>query len=589
MSSVRKNQPAPEPASASVHNADIAAIFEQIADLLEIEGGNPFRVRAYRNGARSVQSYGRELRDLVAKGADLDAIPGIGNNLAAKIVEIVATGHCRTLEKLRTEIPPGLPELLKVPGLGPNRVRLLYQQLQIADLDQLYQAAHDGRLHELAGFGEKTEARILDALTAQTEQPQRWKIALAAQYGESLAHYLRTIPGVTEVTIAGSYRRGKETVGDLDILTCSDAGAAVTAQFVRYAQVGEILSQGPTRATVVLHSGLQVDLRVVPMQSYGAALHYFTGSRAHNIAIRRRGQQRQLKINEYGVFRGKKFVAGATESSVFEAVGLPWIPAELRENQGEIEAAAHGLLPELVTLGDLFGDLHAHTKATDGHDALEDMVLAARERGLTYLAITEHTRHLTVAHGLDPTRLLRQMEDIDRLNARLKGITVLKGVEVDILEDGSLDLPNEVLSRLDLVIGAIHSHFQLPRAKQTKRILKAMDQPHFTLLAHPSGRLLGKREPYALDMRRIIRHAKQRACFVEINAQPDRLDLTDLYARMAKDEGVLVAVNSDAHSVQDFDNLRFGITQARRGWLQKNDVLNTRPLGELRKLLQRTM
>lgn len=489
----------------------------------------------------------------------------------------------------RSETPQGLVDLLKIPGLGPNRVRALYHELQIADLDQLYRAAHDGRIRELAGFGEKTEARILDALTGQGEQSQRWKISEAAQYGESLAHYLRTLPGVTDITIAGSYRRGKETVGDLDILVCSDAGKDVTARFVQLADVGEIRSQGPTRATVVLHRGLQVDLRVVSAQSYGAALHYFTGSRAHSIAIRRRGQQRNLKINEYGVFKGKKRVAGATEASVFEAVGLPWIPAELRENQGEIEAAAHGLLPELVTLGDLLGDLHTHTKATDGHDTLEGMALAARERGLTYLAITEHTRHLSIAHGLDQTRLLRQMEEIDRLNGQLKDITVLKGVEVDILEDGSLDLPNEVLSRLDLVIGAIHSQFQLPRAKQTLRILKAMDHPHFTLLAHPTGRLLGKREPYDIDMRRIIRHAKQRGCFLEINAQPDRLDLSDIYTRMAKDEGVLIAINSDAHSVGDFDNLHFGVMQARRGWLQKNNVLNTQPLSRLRKLLQRTM
>jgi len=571
-----------------VHNADIASTFEQIADLLEIEGANPFRVRAYRNGARAVQSYGRELADMVAKGENLDAIPGIGANLAAKIVEIVATGRCRALEKLRKETPPGVADLLKVPGLGPKRVRALYHELEIHSLEQLYRAAHDGRIRELAGFGEKTESRILEALAAHAEQPQRLKLAVAAQYAEPLADYLRTIPGITDVTIAGSYRRAKETVGDLDILVCSDHNAAVMDRFIHYDDVNEVQSQGPTRATVRLRGGLQVDLRVLPKESYGAALHYFTGSRAHNIAIRRRGQQHGLKINEYGVFKGKKRIAGATEESVFDSVDLPWIPPELRENQGEIEAAAHGLLPELVTLADLRGDLHAHTKATDGHQTLEEMARAAQQRGLTYLAITEHSKHLTVAHGLDATRLLRQMEEIDRLNARFQGFTLLKGIEVDILEDGSLDLPDKVLGKLDLVIGAVHSQFQLPRAKQTTRILKAMDHPHFTLLAHPSGRLLGKREPYDADMPRIIHHAKQRGCYLEINAHPERLDLTDTYCRMAKDEGVLVAVNSDAHSIMDFDNLRFGIAQARRGWLQKKDVLNTRALPELRKLLKRT-
>lgn len=572
-----------------VHNADIAGMFEQIADLLEIEGANPFRVRAYRNGARAVQNYGRELADLVAKGEDLNNIPGIGEHLAAKILEIVATGRCRALEKLRKETPPGLAELLKVPGLGPKRVRALYHELEVHTVEQLYRAAHDGRIRELAGFGEKTETRILEALAAHAEQPQRLKLAVAAQYAEPLADYLRKFPGVTEVTIAGSYRRARETVGDLDILVCGDDGDKIMDRFIQYEDVSEVQSQGPTRATVALRSGLQVDLRVVPMESYGAALHYFTGSRTHNIAIRRRGQQRDLKINEYGVFKGKKRVAGATEESVFDAVGLPWIPPELRENQGEIEAAAHGLLPELVTLADLRGDLHAHTKATDGHHTLEEMAGAAQERGFSYLAITEHSKRLTIAHGLDTTRLLRQMEDIDRLNARLKGITLLKGIEVDILEDGSLDLPDDVLGKLDLVIGAVHSQFHLPRAKQTTRILKAMDHPHFTLLAHPSGRLLGKRDPYDVDMPRIIHHAKQRGCYLEVNAHPERLDLTDTYCRMARDEGVLVAVNSDAHSIADFGNLNFGVAQARRGWLRKLDVLNTRSLSELRKLLKRTM
>jgi len=327
----------------------------------------------------------------------------------------------------------------------------------------------------------------------------------------------------------------------------------------------------------------------VAQESYGAALHYFTGSKAHNIAIRRSAQQLGLKINEYGVFRGAKRIAGDSEEAVYRAVGLPYIPPELREDRGEIEAARAGRLPKLVELADLRGDLHAHSKASDGHDSLHDMALAAKEMGLEYLAITEHSRRLTVAHGLDPLQLAKQCDEIDRLNAELDGITLLKGIEVDILEDGSLDLPDGVLERLDLVVGAVHSRFDLSRAKQTERILRAMDHPHFTLLAHPSGRLIEKREPYDVDMLRIIRHARQRGCFLELNAHPERLDLLDSHCQSAREEGVLVSIDSDAHSIFDFANLKFGVGQARRGWLEKKDVLNTRPLAALRKLLRKTM
>jgi len=370
---------------------------------------------------------------------------------------------------------------------------------------------------------------------------------------------------------------------------CADQGRPVMAHLVRYDEVAQVVSQGTTRATVILRAGLQVDVRVVDKQSFGAALYYFTGSKAHNIEVRKLARQQGLKINEYGVFKGRQRVAGDTEASVFRAVGLPYIPPELRENRGEIEAARAGMLPRLVERADLRGDLHAHTRATDGHDTLKAMALAARARGLEYLAITEHSRRLTVARGLDPRRLLQQMEAIDALNEDLKGITLLKGIEVDILEDGSLDLPDEVLGRLDLVIGAVHSKFHLSRARQTRRILRAMDHPHFTLLAHPTGRLLLEREPYDVDMNHIIRQARERGCFLELNAHPLRLDLLDAYCMMARDEGVLVSINSDAHSTMDFDNLVYGVGQARRGWLEKKDVLNTRPLSKLRPLLKRTM
>jgi len=569
-----------------VHNADIAAVFEEIADLLEIENANPFRVRAYRNAARQLQGMGVPAADMLAKGEDLTELPGIGDDLAAKIKEIVETGKCRFLEKLRKKTPPTITELLKMPGLGPKRVRTLYHELDVQTLQQLARAARDGRIRALPGFGEKTERAILDAIEAHVTETRRFKLAVAAQYAEPLRKYLEKIPGVDQAVLAGSYRRFRETVGDLDILVTATEPERVMDRFVAYDEVKDVMAKGGTRATVILKSGLQVDLRVVEKQCFGAALQYFTGAKAHNIEIRRLAQERKLKISEYGVFKGEKRVAGDTEESVYRSVGLPWIAPELRENRGEIEAARAGKLPKLVELSDLKGDLHAHTKATDGHNTLREMAAAARQHGLEYLAITEHSRRLTVAHGLDPQQLRKQMNEIDRLNGKLRDITLLKGIEVDILEDGRLDLPDEVLAECDLVVGAVHSKFNLSRAKQTERILRAMEHPHFTILAHPTGRLLETREPYDVDMLRIIREARARGCFLELNAHPERLDLLDVYCQMARDEGVPVAISSDAHSAQDFDNLVYGVGQARRGWLEKKDVLNTRGLTELRRLLK---
>ena len=572
-----------------VHNADIAAIFDEIADQLEIGGANPFRVRAYRNAARTLGNLGEDARTLLERGDDLTRLPGIGKDLAGKIAEIVDTGHCSLLDRLRGEVPPAVTELLQIPGLGPKRVKALYHDLDVQSAAQLLRAAREGRIRALHGFGEKTERRILEAVEAHAGKGRRFRLAVAAQYADTLVAFLQGSAGVGEVTVAGSYRRRRDTVGDLDILVTATADSEVMQRFAAYDEVAEVLSSGTTRASVVLKSGIQVDLRVVDEACYGAALQYFTGSRAHNIALRRIAQARRLKINEYGVFRGERRIAGADEASVYESVGLSWIPPELREDRGEIEAARAGTLPGLVTLEDLRGDLHAHTRASDGHDSLRDMALAAKAMGLQYLAITEHSRHLGVAHGLDPERLARQCDEIDALNAELDGITLLKGIEVDILEDGSLDLPDAALARLDLVIGAIHDHFHLSRTKQTSRILRAMDHSHFTLLAHPGGRLIGEREPCELDMPRIVRHARERGCFLELNAQPDRLDLIDGHCLMAKQEGVLVSIDSDAHGTRDFAHLKYGIGQARRGWLEKDDVLNTRSLAALRRLLAQTM
>ena len=572
-----------------VHNAEVATAFEEMADLLEIEGANPFRVRAYRFAARTLRDLPAEVGEMVAKGEDLTSLPGIGDDLAGKIKEILATGTAAALEAQRKRVPATLTELLRIPGLGPKRVKTLAHELKVRSLSELQTAAQAGRVRTLAGFGEKTEQHILDALATRLAEAPRVQRAVAIPSAEALVAYLEQSSGVSRVIAAGSYRRGLETIGDLDILVTAPAGRTVMDRFVAYQEVRDVLAHGATKSSVRLQSGLQVDLRVVPQESYGAALLYFTGSKAHNVVLRQLAQQRGLKLNEYGVFRGDKPVAGETEESVYASLGLPWIPPELREGRGEIDAAKAGRLPHLVDLQDLKGDLHAHTRATDGRNSLPEMAEAARLRGLRYFAITDHSRRLTMAKGLDSARLLQQTEAIDRLNATLSGITILKGIEVDILEDGNLDLPDEVLGRLDLVVGAVHSRFNLSNRRQTERIMKAMDHPHFSILAHPSGRLIGRREPYDVDMLRIIRKARERRCFLEINAHPERLDLTDIHCRMAKEEGVLLAVNTDAHSMLDLENARFGVGQARRGWLEKSDVLNTRSYAELRKLLKPTM
>ena len=572
-----------------VHNTDIADIFDEIADFLEIEGENPFRIRAYRNAARTLSGLGSELKDMVADGEELTRLPGIGKELAAKIHEILETGTAQALIKLRQRVPQTVIEMLKLPGLGPKRVRMLYQDLKIENLAQLSEAARQGRIRALEGFGEKIEKAIFQAVEARAQKEKRFKIAAVKPILDRLIDFMKKVPGVIDASAAGSYRRCRETVGDLDILVSARKTSPVMKRFLEYEEIAEVLSGGTTRSSVVLQSGLQVDLRLVAKSSFGAAMQYFTGSKDHNVGIRRLGQQQGLKINEYGVFRFEKPVAGKTEESVYQSVGLPYIPPELRENRGEIEAARDNRLPELVELKDLKGDLHIHTHATDGHNSLEEMALSAKKHGLKYIAVTEHSDRLKVAGGLDPPRLMQQIDEIERLNERLKGIQILKGLEVEILKDGTLDLPDAVLARLDLVVGTVHSHYNLPLEKQTERILRAMDRRYFTMLAHPTGRLIDEREPYAVDMTRIIHKARARGCFLELNSNPRRLDLYDIYCQVAKAEGVLVSINSDAHSINDFNYLAFGVGQARRGWLEKGDVLNTRPLAQLRKLLSQTM
>jgi DNA polymerase (family 10) len=570
-----------------VQNSDISNIFNEVADLLEIEGGNPFRVRAYRNAARTVSSLPRSLGAMIDSEENLTELPGIGKDLAGKIEEIVKTGSLAQLEELKGKTPAELSELMQLEGLGPKKVKALYDNLDVMTLKDLGEAARQGKVRELEGFGEKSEKKILEEVEAFQGSEKRFKLNEAEQRARSLVEHLKKSKGIKQVTIAGSYRRRKETVGDLDILVTSKENSNVMDHFVNYEDVKKVISKGETRATIVLRSGLHVDLRVLPQVSYGAALHYFTGAKAHNIAVRKLGVKKNLKINEYGVFKADKRIGGKTEKEVYGHVDLPYIEPELRENRGEIEAAQKGKLPHLLRLEDLRGDLHAHTKATDGHATLEEIAKAAREHGYEYLAVTDHSKKVTMAHGLDARRLAAQIEEIDQLNSNLNGIVILKGIEVDILKDGSLDLPDDILKELDVVVCSIHYNRKLSREKMTTRVFRAMDNPYFNIFAHPTGRLIGKREPYDIDLKKIMEGAKERGCFLEINSHPDRLDLSDSNAKMAKEMGLKVAVSTDAHSIADLNFIHYGIGQARRGWLEPDDVINTRKLKDLKKLLKR--
>ncbi|HEY5997893.1 MAG TPA: DNA polymerase/3'-5' exonuclease PolX [bacterium] len=569
-----------------VSNAEIAAMFAQIADLLEIQGENPFRVRAYRAAARTVGDLARGAAQMVGDGEDLAELPGIGKDLAGKIREAVERGTIGLLEELRRTMPGELGRLLEVAGLGPKRVQVLWKQLGITTLAELEAAAKAGKIRELPGLGEKTESAIVKDLGRVAASAGRTLRPVADEAAELLLRHLRGARGVACVEVAGSFRRGKETVGDLDVLASGSDPAALIERFAAYDGLERVTARGESKASARLRSGLQVDLRVIPKESYGAALHYFTGSKAHNIAVRTLGVKKGLKINEYGVFRGTRRIGGAEELDVFRAVGLPLIPPELREDRGEIAAARGGTLPKLVELRQIRGDLHAHTSRTDGRATLEEMAAAARSRGYEYLAITEHSRRITMSRGLDAAALRRRNREIDALNARLERFTVLKGIEVDILEDGSLDLPDAVLAELDVVVAAVHSYFNLPQRKQTERIVRALDNPHVHILAHPSGRIINERDAYELDLERVIEAAAERGRILELDAHPQRLDLDDVHCRLAKERAVKVAISTDAHAVEHLDFMRYGVGQARRGWLEAADVANTLGLAALRRLLK---
>ncbi|MFZ5907038.1 MAG: DNA polymerase/3'-5' exonuclease PolX [Nitrospirota bacterium] len=569
-----------------IYNSDIAKIFSQVGDLLEIQGENRFRVRAYRNAARTVRELSRSVADMIREGKDLSKLSGIGRDLAGKIAEIVETGQLTLHERLKKKIPLALSSLMGVEGIGPKRIKIIHEKLGIRSLNGLRKAAEEKKLRNLPGFGVKTEQNIREELEQVEKAKKRISLTEADEIAKPMLEYLSHIRGLKRLEVAGSYRRRKETVGDLDIIAAVKKGTRIIDRFVKFEDVKKIVAKGKTRSTIRLKNGFQVDIRVLPEVCYGAALHYFTGSKSHNIAVRKIGMKQDLKINEYGVFKGDKRIAGKTEKEVYKTVNLTYIEPELRENRGEIEAARSNKLPNLVTLENICGDLHAHTKLTDGHSSLKEMAEAAMNRGYAYIAITEHSRRVKMAHGLDTKALAGQIEEIDKVNAGLKEFVILKGIEVDILENGSLDLPDDILKELDVVVCAIHYRFNLSKKKQTARVLRAMDNPYFNIFAHPSGRLINKRQPYDIDVAKIMAAAKDKGCYLEVNAHPERLDLIDVHCKRAKDIGLKVAISTDAHSTDNLDFMQYGIGQARRGWIEPDDVLNTRNVKELKKLLK---
>lgn len=569
-----------------VQNAEIAAMFDQAAELLEIKGDNPFRIRAYRRAARTIESLPTSASAMLASGEELSELPGVGEDLAGKIADIVKKGKFTLLEKLKREMPGGLAKLLEIPGMGPKRVRLLFDELGVSSLDDLRRAAKAGRLQELRGLGPKMEHSILDALAKPKTATGRFKLPVAEAEAKALLDWLARGKLCKRLVAAGSFRRRQETVGDLDILATAEAGPAVGDRLAAYENTAQVLAHGPTRTTVRLRSGLQVDLRVVADESYGAALMYFTGSKAHNIALRNLANARGWKLNEYGLFDGDRRIAGVSEEEIYKKLRLAFVPPELREDRGEVALAQEKALPELVSLSDIRGDLHVHSNWSDGVASIEEMAEAAQARGYAYLALTDHSRRVTVAHGLTPERLMRQIDEIDDLNSELRGFKILKGVEVDILADGSLDLPDKILERLDIVVASVHYKFDLPRDAQTDRVIRAMENPNVSIIGHPTGRVIGQRDAYEIDMERLLRAARACGCVMEINAAPDRLDLNDVHAHMAKMIGVKVAISTDAHSVFGLDCMRFGVDQARRGCLERDDVINTRPLSTLLETLR---
>ena len=568
-------------------NQEIAKIFNDIADLLEIKGENPFRIRAYRRAAQNIEGLAKDVAEISKD--DLLTVPGIGQDLAGKIEEYIRTGKLQFYEDLRKEVPVGLSALLSVPSLGPKTAKLLFEKLNIKDLETLEQLARDHKLTGLPGIKEKTEENILKGIEMLKRGLERKPLGKVLPIANDILEHLKKNAPVKKLTIAGSIRRWKETIKDIDILATSGNPKEVMKTFVHLPHVREILMQGPTKSSVIIHEDLQVDLRVVEEESFGAALAYFTGSKAHNIRLREMAVRAELKINEYGIFREKddKRLGGEKEEDVYRILGLPYIPPELREDTGEIEAALSGKLPRLVELGDIKGDLHVHSKWSDGSHDFEELITEARKRGYHYIAITDHSKGLGIARGLTAERLLEEKKQIDSLNKRLKGFKLLTGIEVDIRSDGQLDLPDDVLEKLDIVVASIHSGFKQKKEQLTRRLVSAMKNPHVSIIAHPTGRLIGERDPYDIDMNSILKAAKENGTAIEINAYPLRLDFNDVHVRMAKEKGIPLAISTDTHTIQHFDFMTYGISIARRGWLEKENILNTLNYDSLMKVLKK--
>jgi DNA polymerase (family 10) len=566
-------------------NRRVAEIFTAIAEILELKGENPFRIRAYQRAARTVEGYPKDVAALSPE--ELLKLPGVGKDLTSKIQEIAQTGGLKDYESLRKEVPAGILTLLSVPGLGPKTAKLFYEKLKVTNMDQLERLARKGRLSGLPGIKKKTEDNILKSIAAFRRHRERRPLGLMLPVAEEIVAHLKAHAPVRRLSTAGSIRRQRDTVKDIDILCTSSHPEKTMEVFTSMDNVSDILMHGTTRSSVTITDGVQVDLRVVEEASFGSALSYFTGSKAHNIRLREIAVKRGLKLNEYGLFNGTRRIAGRREEGIYEALGLPYIPPELREDTGEVEAAQAGRLPKLVELKDIKGDLHVHTSRSDGKHTLEELARSAQERGYAYVAVTDHSKGLGIAGGLTEEDLLDEIREIDALNKKLRGFRFLKGVEVDIRGGGELDLEDKVLRKLDLVVASIHSGFTQTSAKLTARLVAAMRNPLVKVIAHPTGRLLGQRDPYDVDMERVLQTAKETGTALELNAYPMRLDLNDTQARAAREMGIPVAISTDAHLVSQFDFMAYGVSTARRGWLEKKDVLNTASLPALLKKLKK--
>lgn len=568
-------------------NSEIAGLFEELADRLEISGANAFRIRAYRQAAKTIAEWPDSLTSIaLADRSKLQLIPGVGKDLADKIVVIAQTQSLPQLEEIRLQIPDGVVAMLRIPGMGPKKAAALFHELSVTSLEDLKQAVISGQVAKMKGFGEKTAQSILAGLEQIAQAGSRAYMAEAKIEADEIVAALRDVAGVGQVTAAGSLRRRKETVGDLDVLATADNADAAMDALAAHRLVKQVLARGDTKQRVRLRSGLELDLRVVPEESYGAALQYFTGSKEHNIVIRRRAQERGLKINEYGVFQGETSIAGRTEEEVYSAVGLPWIPPELRENRGEIERAESGHLPQLIELKDILGDLHMHTTATDGTASIAEMIAAAKVRGLQYIAITDHSKRVTMANGLDADRLRRHWQDIDKVRQQFSGIEVLRGIECDILEDGTLDLDDEVLSEADWVIAVLHYGLRQSREQIDQRLLNAIRNPHVSIIGHPSARIINQRPPVEWSSDLILQAAADHGVMMEINASYMRLDLDDVQAAAARDRGIPIVISTDAHSTGGLDSMEYGVYQARRAGLTRADVANSLPIAEFRSRIR---